>query len=86
VPEPRASRGRDFTPAPPVQYDTTGGHENDYQAARRRNNRLPGDKLRAPRRTRYGWSVEIRNGLPEPGYRWHAKCPGCDRCKETCDA
>lgn len=86
MPEPRASRGRDFTPGPPIQFDPTTDHENDYMRNRRtRSKIIAGDGLRAPRRTKSGWAVEPRNGLPVPNYRYHARCPGCVQCKETAD-
>lgn len=67
MPSSRATLGRDFT-AVALQFDPTTNHEARYTAVRRRNNRLAGDSLTAPRRTGAGWAVTVRNGLPFKPY------------------
>jgi hypothetical protein len=91
MPELRNPGRRDLAAAPAVQYDSVNAHETDYQTFRRagqagKREKLAGEPLRARRRTSAGWAIEPRNGLPEPNYRWHARCPGCDQCKETARA
>ena len=79
MPEPRATRGRNFTAGPAVQFDPTTDHENGYRRNRRTRSKLiAGDGFRAPRRTKAGWAVEPRNGIPFRPYRVPGlHFPGC---------
>jgi hypothetical protein len=56
-----------MTGVAPLQFDRTDAHENDYQAQRRARATAEADAYpkRRPRvRTKDGYAVQVRNGLP----------------------
>ena len=84
MPEPRASRGRDFSASAPIQFDSserTRELENLYQR-KRRSDALPGN--RTIRAMRGAVPVEVRNGIPWKPYVYRGL--GYDQMEAAIDA
>lgn len=77
MPEPRASRGRDFTAAPAIQVDSAERHLNTYERKMRGRRYAERDLAGADeppaRDPRGGYAIELRNGLPVHDYTYRGK-------------